>query len=207
MKIIPGFEPDPFRNTSWMSIFDEMPALPPAAFVSNGAEIEQANIDEWQRSVKEYASRGAPCPICGESCTKDGVTWVDKEGRCVNCAPSDEPVYCPECGCEFANDANEATSIADHGRCVSCHKKWQNGELYDEVSPCPDCDQYDCLCVKPLVELIKMPEGKYADGCLYIGIRGYLRDTRDDISIVDFGLIEDHQEIPTECLKVHEKGS
>lgn len=41
---------------------------------------------------------------------------------------------CPECGYEYvAEDGqgieDERTSIEDHGRCWSCQKKWQHGEL------------------------------------------------------------------------------
>lgn len=41
------------------------------------------------------------------------------------------PCTCPHCGDEFEDDASEETSIADHGMCWSCHKKWQLGEDND----------------------------------------------------------------------------
>ena len=44
---------------------------------------------------------------------------------------------CPVCGEEWENDASEATSIADHGRCWACHKAWQMGEdgaVTDEIT-------------------------------------------------------------------------
>lgn len=77
--------------------------LPTLPFVSDSVanRIESAgfNVDELlkeAKQVRDYAALGAPCVVCGESCTKDtgdrqgAVTWVDEQGRCVDCAPDEE---------------------------------------------------------------------------------------------------------------------
>jgi hypothetical protein len=36
----------------------------------------------------------------------------------------DATVYCPACGREVKGDAQNRTSLADHGRCVDCQREW-----------------------------------------------------------------------------------
>ena len=65
------------------------------------------------------------CDRCGERYEEakgDGYC-----GLCPKCADATQP--CGVCG-RVPHDDNETdkTSIADHGRCFDCHKKWQHGE-------------------------------------------------------------------------------
>lgn len=81
----------------------------------------------WVDSPEEWVK----CDRCG--LVYDEAKGDGYRGLCPKCADETEP--CGECG-RTPHDDNKSdiTSIADHGRCVDCQKKWQHGEL-DEMPP------------------------------------------------------------------------
>lgn len=87
------------------------------------ADIEGGDPDETSRLIG----------LRGEEYDAAASIWTS----CVNpwwCSENAERIrrvkdlYCPECKQDVTGVEN-ATSIADHGRCFDCQKKWQNGEL------------------------------------------------------------------------------
>jgi len=63
------------------------------------------------------------CDDCthGESCCICGKPAEDKYGVKLDLCDC----VCPQCGAKCFDDV----TIADHGMCIDCHKKWQFGEL------------------------------------------------------------------------------
>jgi hypothetical protein len=69
------------------------------------------------------------------------LRYINQGGRAEDAdAEYDEnaTIYCPCCGQDIHKDGCEVTSIADHGKCVACHKEWQMGEFGFGV--CAECD-------------------------------------------------------------------
>ena len=94
---------------------------------------EDSRLQTWvisSRDIRETddEAQWRQCSRCGnkyDEAKGDGYC-----GLCPKCADETEP--CGDCGMTPKNQG-DITSIADHGRCIDCHKRWQHGECEDDL--------------------------------------------------------------------------
>jgi hypothetical protein len=139
---------------------------------------------ELLRPLAQQADNENPFEPPLESEIDVWLRYINQGGRAEDANveyDEDATICCPCCERGIHRDGAEVTSIADHGKCVACHKEWQTGEFgFGVCVNCNGCLEEDGFCpaCDPNPE---SPTEGFLVGDVYYACYGYTTDEDADL--------------------------